>query len=153
VKPGTQIDVNSSQLRSEILFCPECSIQHIDEGEWKTRPHKTHQCQGCLHEWKPFDEYTVGVLGEKTMEAKSTEQTKKDAVNSIAEGIYRAFCENASFDDDGLDQAFYVVVEEFGQVESGSTIDNLMIATIRHAVEAILGGNYDEAIEEWCNAR
>ena len=43
------------------LDCPKCDRQHIDEGEWATRPHKTHQCQSCGHEWKPFDYETVGV--------------------------------------------------------------------------------------------
>ena len=44
-----------------ILHCPECHVQHLDEGEWATRPHKTHQCQNCKHEWRPFPYPTVGV--------------------------------------------------------------------------------------------
>lgn len=43
------------------LYCPECGEMHIDEGEWATRPHKTHQCQKCKHEWRPFSVPTVGV--------------------------------------------------------------------------------------------
>lgn len=43
------------------LFCPVCAAPHLDEGEWATRPHKTHQCQGCGHEWRPFPFATVGV--------------------------------------------------------------------------------------------
>lgn len=43
------------------LACPECGAPHIDEGEWATRPHKTHQCQSCKHEWRPFEYPTVGV--------------------------------------------------------------------------------------------
>lgn len=44
------------------IFCPECSAPHIDEGEWATtRHHKTHQCQSCGHEWRPFPFATVGV--------------------------------------------------------------------------------------------
>ena len=27
-----------------VLYCPR-GHQHIDEGEWSTKPHKTHQCQ------------------------------------------------------------------------------------------------------------
>lgn len=57
--------VNSSRadlvIEPKELFCPKCNTQHIDEGEWKTKPHRTHQCQSCLHEWKPFDYCTVGV--------------------------------------------------------------------------------------------
>lgn len=43
------------------LWCPKCSAPHVDEGEWATRPHKTHQCQSCGHEWRPFPHPTVGV--------------------------------------------------------------------------------------------
>lgn len=44
------------------LFCPKCALPHVDEGEWATtRHHKTHQCQGCGHEWRPFPFATVGV--------------------------------------------------------------------------------------------
>lgn len=52
-----------------VLFCPS-GHPHIDEGEWATRPHKTHQCQFvtnldpheiCGDEWRPADFPTVGV--------------------------------------------------------------------------------------------
>lgn len=43
------------------LNCPSCLSPHIDEGEWATKPHKTHQCQNCGYEWKPFDYATVGI--------------------------------------------------------------------------------------------
>lgn len=44
------------------IFCPNCALPHVDEGEWATtRHHKTHQCQGCGHEWRPFPFATVGV--------------------------------------------------------------------------------------------
>ncbi len=49
------------------LSCPECLKPHIDEGEWATRPHKTHLCvddakgKGCGHKWKPSGHATVGV--------------------------------------------------------------------------------------------
>jgi hypothetical protein len=45
-----------------ILHCPECGHQHIDEGEWATRPHKNHLCQFCDHLWKPAIIPTVGVI-------------------------------------------------------------------------------------------
>lgn len=45
------------------LFCPECGMQHIDEGEWEHKVHRTHQCQNpeCGHEWRPFEFHTFGV--------------------------------------------------------------------------------------------
>ena len=59
------------QPRSEtpipmILYCPECSSIHVDEGEWTTRPHKTHQCQTCWNEWRPANVPTVGVKALET---------------------------------------------------------------------------------------
>jgi len=51
-----------------ILSCPNCHKVHSDEGEWKTRPHKTHRCvndtfgKGCGAEWRPANVPTVGVL-------------------------------------------------------------------------------------------
>lgn len=47
-----------------VLYCPECGMKHIDEDEWATRPHKTHQCLNkmCKHEWRPYPFPTVGVL-------------------------------------------------------------------------------------------
>ena len=44
-----------------MLDCPACEALHVDEGEWATRPHKTHQCQGCGHEWRPVPYATVGI--------------------------------------------------------------------------------------------
>lgn len=45
-----------------LLNCPRCHAQHEDVGEWLTRPHKTHQCQRCAHEWRPANVPTIGVL-------------------------------------------------------------------------------------------
>lgn len=42
-------------------WCPDCGFQHIDEGEWATRPHKTHLCGNCGREWRPAPVSTVGV--------------------------------------------------------------------------------------------
>ena len=52
------------------LFCPSCDLQHLDEGEWATRPHRTHQCQFCSHLWRPFDVATYGVLSRKETQRK-----------------------------------------------------------------------------------
>jgi ABC-type nickel/cobalt efflux system permease component RcnA len=43
------------------ICCPKCGKHHIDEGEWATKPHHTHLCAGCGHEWRPFEYPTVGV--------------------------------------------------------------------------------------------
>ncbi len=44
-----------------VLNCPRCHRQHIDEGEWATKPHRKHLCAKCEHEWRPANIYTVGV--------------------------------------------------------------------------------------------
>lgn len=47
-----------------LIWCPACHRQHVDEGEWVTREHKTHRCVGeggCGFEWRPMDTATVGV--------------------------------------------------------------------------------------------
>lgn len=43
------------------LFCPCCKLQHIDVGEFATRSHKSHTCQGCGLTWKQAEVPTVGV--------------------------------------------------------------------------------------------
>lgn len=65
-----------------VMYCP-AGHQHIDEGEWATKPHKTHRCtffideyavhryptvirqRPCGLEWRPGDFPTVGVRGNK----------------------------------------------------------------------------------------
>jgi hypothetical protein len=56
-----------------VLFCPHCHKQHVDRGDWVTRPHSTHRCvsepgdgetpgtPGCGKRWRPSDYPTVGV--------------------------------------------------------------------------------------------
>lgn len=44
-----------------LIHCPECYTQHVDEGEWKTKVHRTHLCAHCKHEWQPANCPTVGV--------------------------------------------------------------------------------------------
>ncbi|MCO8030098.1 hypothetical protein NI454_09055 [Brevundimonas diminuta] len=59
------------------IFCPECSLPHVDEGEWATtRHHKTHQCQGCGHEWRPFPFATVGVPHPTSSPAPEAEKLR-----------------------------------------------------------------------------
>ena len=45
-----------------VTYCPDCNTLHIDEGEWRDRPHKTHLCAKCKKLWRPDDlNYTRGV--------------------------------------------------------------------------------------------
>lgn len=46
---------------SIVICCPECGERHIDEGEFKTKPHHTHACQNCGMVWRPAIINTVGV--------------------------------------------------------------------------------------------
>jgi len=41
--------------------CEQCGELHIDEGEFATKPHHTHQCERCGAVWRPAEENTVGV--------------------------------------------------------------------------------------------
>ncbi len=43
------------------LVCPSCGELHVDEGEFATKPHKTHACQHCGECWMPCLHTTVGV--------------------------------------------------------------------------------------------
>lgn len=80
------------------VFCPKCAAPHVDEGEWAIRPHKTHQCQSCGHEWRPFPFATVGIAhpASKTPEAEgqSAEAALEVAVKAL-ERIVRQ-CRQAS---------------------------------------------------------
>lgn len=50
-----------------ILHCPHCKLQHVDEGAWATKPHRTHACvdnimgKGCGLAFTPSGHRTVGV--------------------------------------------------------------------------------------------
>lgn len=44
-----------------LLHCPLCSARHVDVGEFETKVHHTHACQGCGHVWRPAIVATVGV--------------------------------------------------------------------------------------------
>lgn len=53
-----------------MLFCPQCSTQHIDqpqpEKNWDNPPHRSHECQNCSWVWRPADVPTNGVAEIKT---------------------------------------------------------------------------------------
>lgn len=43
------------------LTCEGCGTLHVDEGEFSTKRHHTHQCASCGMVWRPAIEDTVGV--------------------------------------------------------------------------------------------
>lgn len=51
------------------LYCPNCHAQHVDVGEWETKPHKTHLCLNCQFKFTPHEVYTVGIAGIKELVA------------------------------------------------------------------------------------
>lgn len=55
-----------------LAFCPECRMQHVDRGEWETRPHRSHLCEHCGHVWRLAMVPTVGVaaLAQATPEVE-----------------------------------------------------------------------------------
>lgn len=44
-----------------LLWCPECSNRHVDQGAFATKVHHTHACQVCGHCWRPAVRPTCGV--------------------------------------------------------------------------------------------
>ena len=44
-----------------IIVCVGCGQQHIDEGEFATKSHRTHLCKYCGLEWRVANVPTVGV--------------------------------------------------------------------------------------------
>ncbi len=42
------------------LACPACGTQHVDEGPWAIRHHRTHLCKVCGREWRPHAYPTFG---------------------------------------------------------------------------------------------
>jgi hypothetical protein len=86
------------------LHCPSCSKLHIDEGEFATRPHRTHRCvddaagKGCGHEWRIEGEPRFGVDSFCPRHGKASRPVEtpglrcdcldviKDAVGSLRRG-------------------------------------------------------------------
>lgn len=50
----------SNDLLYVPLYCPKCQQQHVDEGEWATKPHHKHLCLHCGFIWK-VEPYVIGV--------------------------------------------------------------------------------------------
>lgn len=51
------------------ITCPVCALPHIDDGEWTSRPHRTHLCIACGHRWQPAMIPTIGVPEDRIEEA------------------------------------------------------------------------------------
>jgi predicted RNA-binding Zn-ribbon protein involved in translation (DUF1610 family) len=45
-----------------IINCPQCGTQHVDTGEWETKPHRSHLCANCGFRFKTSESFTVGVV-------------------------------------------------------------------------------------------
>ena len=66
-----------------LLWCPNCSTQHVDAAEgdaWTNPPHKSHLCHHCGTIWRPADVATNGVRsinsrGQHDTWAPTTEPT------------------------------------------------------------------------------
>lgn len=52
--------INCLKILKIEINCPKCNKQHIDKDEWETKSHKTHLCEYCGNEWRPFDFATCG---------------------------------------------------------------------------------------------
>ena len=48
------------EIQKGFLACPTCTKQHVDRGEWATRPHHKHLCKHCGTVWR-VEPYMVGV--------------------------------------------------------------------------------------------
>lgn len=70
-----------------LLWCPGCRLRHIDAGEFATKPHHTHACQGCGMVWRPAIVPTVGVKflpGFKDAEPEKSRRIFNDRIASAA---------------------------------------------------------------------
>lgn len=47
-----------------IIHCPACGFQHVDEGEWASKPHTRHRCAACDRVWSEAGHATIGVTEE-----------------------------------------------------------------------------------------
>ena len=121
------------------LSCPKCGEAHIDEGEWATKPHRTHQCQACKHEWRPYNYHTVGVNHE--------------TIKAIHAAVVNAIASNSHPCDDGYlmftderelqtvcNQVGYAIMREF--VLCSSVVNDPKVNPDRevlHMLRAICG--------------
>jgi hypothetical protein len=104
------------------LSCPECGVAHLDEGEWATRLHKTHQCLACKHEWRPYDYPTVGVAGELELGTDRIEAICRAFEEGVEHGIERDG-ENGEYEDPAQTAAF--ILGYNSAAATGGLIGNL----------------------------
>lgn len=59
-----------------LIFCPECSAQHVDKPEpdrgWNNPPHRSHLCHRCGEIWRVADVPTNGVAALNTVGENDT---------------------------------------------------------------------------------
>jgi hypothetical protein len=80
-----------------VLTCPSCSARHIDEGEFATKVHHTHSCQGCGLTWRPAVVPTVGVQflpGFKNEPGPTAGVADESAMPPIVDGDGVPACEH-----------------------------------------------------------
>jgi predicted RNA-binding Zn-ribbon protein involved in translation (DUF1610 family) len=61
---ANHLDKTAAEIQAPvpmILTCPSCGERHIDRGDFATKVHHTHACQGCGMVWRPAIVPTVGV--------------------------------------------------------------------------------------------
>jgi hypothetical protein len=81
-----------------ILTCPSCGERHYDEGEFATKPHHTHACQGCGVVWRPAKIDTVGVRflpGYKNEEPSIPQESDAEVTEAIRDEIVAAYEQGA----------------------------------------------------------
>lgn len=67
------------------------------------------------------------------------------SIEVLTTEVYRSFCENCGGNVGSLDSAFSAVVDEYGLIASGSTIDTLMIETIRYTIRKLWESRINES--------
>ena len=68
--------LGTSTPLDQIIYCPVCHTQHIDEPDaasgWTNPPHTSHLCHGCGIVFRLSDVPTNGVLNIKTRGSRDT---------------------------------------------------------------------------------
>ena len=82
------------------LECPGCGRIHLDQGEWRYKPHRTHACAGCGHEWRPSSHCTVGVDAMEDLDRERLihESLRIEAALDHFEFPAKTFATESSFD-------------------------------------------------------
>ena len=99
------------------LVCPHCQFGHVDRGEWATtRVHRTHLCEHCGQEFRPYDFPTVGVsMADYLLDLKDS----KEEVAKAKANLIRALAAERKIDPASI-QALYLKADGTIWVETGS---------------------------------